>query len=375
MGSIFQSFQKTSLGVYVQSPLGVRNGGGELIFAGNFAYTTSSKDIFDVGFISSNDFAKIGENEGFGGATGNSNVKAFAVYKKELYACGILTQNIDNSRTYKNIVKLNQGQGIWETLLGTDLSATANDMCVFGGQLIVVGSFANANGVALTKGVAAWDGESWTNLGDLEGDIGGTSSGNETCAIYNGELWVSGGFSVGEPGLRNFVIWNGTTWRITSDVFDAGDTDADEMTVFQDNIFAASNSALVEYDGSTFVNDFGVTGNIFAMAVFEGNLILGGVFNDINGTGPIINIATYDGNNFSEFAQGLGSDLSDGVFDLLVFDKKLYAIGDFGTPRTLGVYNPDTDNFDQVGINSGLTSSTGSVLATFSGNLTGSLPN
>lgn len=399
MTSSFQSFDRSPLGAFIKTPLGVRNAAGELVFTGDFSFTDSDKNMFDVGFLSVLDIDKIGENEGF---VLSEFTETFApldihTHKNKLYVTGDMVSNIDETRTYNGIAVLNESDGIWEILAGTDLAfevvdpeedpfqTGGNSLCSFGGALIVVGRFTNANGVAKTRGVAGWDGEAYFALGDILDEVTGVTL--RACTIHQGNLWVGGLFSQEPENNINLIAeWNGSVWETTH--FASNDPNATQaphaLQSFNNKLSVAGVGEIHEWTGATWntisttVKQGGGDGTIFALTVFESDLIVGGDFSDINSV-SLANVGRWDGTTFKT----LGSGLLGVVNGLIVFKSDLYAIGLFSTNGEsdtvigLAVWNKKTEVWDAAHrdpTESGLTGGAGIALAIFPGKLNGMLP-
>ena len=87
----------------------------------------------------------------------------------------------------------------------------------------------------------------------------------------------------------------------------------------------------------------GVTGGdmsiVFALAVYEGDLIVGGNFTNA-GSVDVRNIARWDGENWYPMAEGVGNDTNTGrVYALFVWNGELYAGGRFNEAGTETVSN------------------------------------
>ncbi len=108
----------------------------------------------------------------------------------------------------------------------------------YDGNLITAGEFDSVGGV-MTNNIAAWDGNSWSSLGEgIHGSV-------TTLTIYGNELVAGGRFdSAGNVAANNIAVWNGSAW-----------------------------SAL----GS------GVNGGVTCLTVFDGKLAVGGIFTRAGG--------------------------------------------------------------------------------------------
>ncbi len=154
------------------------------------------------------------------------------------------------------------------------------------GDLIAGGSFYSAGNVE-ARGVARWDGLEWHALGSGVGNTAGNLVGViEVLREYNDELYVGGHFfnSGGVPTL-NIAKWNGDT-ETWSDV--GGGVSGGEIP------------------------------KIFALAVYNGDLMVGGDF-DFAGSVPAFNVARWDGTQWHAMGAGTGC-----VNSMAVFQGDLY---------------------------------------------------
>lgn len=107
-------------------------------------------------------------------------------------------------------------------------------MATDGTNLYVGGRFSVAGGI-LANGVAKWDGQKWSSLG--EGANNGVSEGNnfvQTLAFIEGKLFVGGSFKyAGRKLAWGVAYWDGADWQTLGNpeeglrnisVFSEGDT-------------------------------------------------------------------------------------------------------------------------------------------------------
>ncbi len=413
MSSSFGSQNKSPHGFILGSPHRVRGELGVLVFSANFFYSTEpEKDIFDVGWLSRDKdedaptkekLTKIGENEGFNPAILSEQipVRDILSYKNDLYICGRFFFNIDLSRTYSSIARLNEEEGIWEILQGTDLNgapfnpAQGFDMCVYKKDLIVVGAFASVDGLASTKAVVGWNGEEYFNLSDINDDTGGLLSSftATTCALFKGDLWIS--FTMfPNPVIEEFstIKWDGVQWS-TSGIAGGDPLQSQRSRVmleFQDNLITGNRGFIWQFSETAWTlitgdivnpNDFFDVGGVLGMTIYKKDLIICGDFNEINGT-PFGRVVRWDGTDFTALGSGLTFGTSfgvDRVYDVHVHKGKLYAVGNFvqngdgDDVRGLAVWNPGDEVWGQAGSNENITENNGFALSTFSGKLDGEL--
>lgn len=211
----------------------------------------------------------------------------------------------------------------------------------FGGNMIAGGYFYDADGHRVNN-IAAWDGTAWHNMG----------AGFDTyyCSycynfpyvsgltIYNGKLIAAGYFDYsGVETLHNIAVWDGAAWHTLG-----GGTDYDilDVIVYHGDLIAtgyfgvadgSQANCIARWDGQTWQplgsgltpdpNDY-ASGN--ALAIFNGNLIVGGRFAKAGGVSAH-NIARWDGTTWS----ALGSGVDGGVSALAVYQGDLLVGGGF----------------------------------------------
>ncbi len=219
---------------------------------------------------------------------------------------------------------------------------TVTALTVYNGNLIAGGWFDSAGGT-VANDIAEWNGTSWLPLGNgiTNGDAGVLS-----LAVYNGNLIAGGEFTMagGQP-VNNIAEWNGTSWSALGSGVAHGVVlpFVYALAVYNGNLIAAG-----EFDsaGGKLVNNIaawngtswsalgngirvGNTGGIYSLAVFNGNLIVGGTF-DSAGSNLVNDIAEWNGSSWSSLGKGMsGSLISSSVSDLAVYNSSLYAGGTF----------------------------------------------
>jgi trimeric autotransporter adhesin len=189
------------------------------------------------------------------------------------------------SRVAMGIARWSEAAQAWDRF-GPGFDWNPWRFTTYRGDLIAGGSFYSAGNVE-ARGVARWDGREWHALGSGVGNTAGNIVGViDVLREYNDELYVGGHFfnSGGVPTL-NISRWNGDT-ETWSDV------------------------------------GGGVTGgevpHVFAMAEYNGDLIVGGDF-DFAGGVPAFNIARWDGRQWHAMGDGVGC-----VMSMAVFEGELY---------------------------------------------------
>ena len=88
------------------------------------------------------------------------------------------------------------------------LNDYVNVLTVQDGQLLVGGRFGMAGWVIGTRGVAVWDGSSWSPLGS------GMDYEVHALTVYNGQLMAGGDFfNAGGAGIKYAAAWDGSSWQ------------------------------------------------------------------------------------------------------------------------------------------------------------------
>ena len=240
-----------------------------------------------------------------------------------------------------------EGTALWLPF-GDGLNGPAYAVANYNGGLVVVGNFTEAGGVTV-RGVAFWNGTTWSALG---GGVGPSTFGvGYYVAVYGGNLYIGGQFtSVNGVSAANFVMWNGSTFSALG-VGVGGQVDT--LHVFDGKLwiggqfFSAGGAAAVgmaAWNGSAYVSVDGgvVSGSLYATTDFA---TFGGDLYSSNGQGSgAINLFVWGGSGWSAVAD---TD-TDGIYGLAVDATYLYiathddsAIGAVGIP-CVGQYDGAT---------------------------------
>jgi trimeric autotransporter adhesin len=217
-----------------------------------------------------------------------------------------------------------------------------------GPVLIAGGGFSSIGGV-LAKGIAQWDGSSWSPLGDGLGSVYALTvydDGSGPKLIAGGEFTVAGGSPAG-----HVASWDGATWSPLGSGFDDGYY-VRALTVFDDGtgpaLYAggdftttggASALGVARWNGASWsALGSGISGEVFALRGFDDGvqppvLIAGGDFSAAGGTSAN-HVAQWDGAAWSSLGSGIAA--SGAVRALAVFPDPtagpvLIAGGSFGT--------------------------------------------
>ncbi len=245
-------------------------------------------------------------------------------------AAGVNSPNIISRATVGDV------NGNFWSAMGTGLqSGHANAFANIGvsvnnNDLMVVGSFGSAGGVANTGRIARWTGSAWQTYG------GSANNTVNDVALVNGQYHIAGSFTSVEgypaPGVSRYQP--GVGWRslivgnngpvhdmvyLGSDLYVAGDFT--EM-----GGISASHIAKRDAGGNWSALGTGIDGPVERLAVYNGQVYAGGTFTTAGGVATS-NIARWTGAAW----QALGAGTSGPVLDLEVWNGNLWVAGDFLT--------------------------------------------
>lgn len=241
---------------------------------------------------------------GMTGATAaTTNVFALAVVGNDLFAGGQFTGAGGNPMT--NIARWNGGE--WESV--GNANGIVRAMTQYDGELYAAGEFTMIGGISANR-IARFDGSNWNAL-----PTGPTAQGNPTIralAVHDGELYIGGQFSgfIGVSNSMRIVRWNGTSfsnvggYNITGQINALASFDGDlYMAGAITNIRPPSTTTniavnnIARWDGAAWHamgSPAGVNGPVNALAAFGDHLYVGGSFTTAGGM-PAAKIARWDG--------------------------------------------------------------------------------
>lgn len=273
---------------------------GKLIAGGNFSYAGVNQWSIPntqriAAWDSINGWQSVTPN---GGA--DSKINCLEIYNNELYAGGSFVSM--NGLSVSRIAKWNgtSWSGVGGGIHGGMEEVTC--MAVYHNQLYVGGDFyfSGSNNLS-TNCIARWNGTSWDSVGcglnwylmdmvvDTARDV----------------LYVAGGFS----GFNNTVAlgvaqWNDTTWTTVGTGLDTlWGTQC--LAMFNGELYAGGGNVTVTTQGDTINNiykfdgvkwtsaDGGANNTVMDMAVYNGNLYVGGYFSQVGNGIPASKIACY----------------------------------------------------------------------------------
>ena len=242
----------------------------------------------------------------------------------------------------------------WDTQLGNPganglVASLAIHETKAGSTLIAGGNFTSIGGIAANR-IAAFDGTTWSPLGE-----GLSNAECYALASWQGGIYAAGyfDFAGGVPGTAKLARFNGSTWESLGAqlelfsnqlwalyAFDDGSGDSLYIGGNFTDIGGTGANYLARYDGTTFHPVGGsIAGNVplIIFSVFShdaGNgaeLYVGGRFTSIGGV-PASRIARWDGKHWHALGAGVtGAGVAPSVNTMATFDDgsgtQLYVAG------------------------------------------------
>lgn len=240
----------------------------------------------------------------------------------------------------------------WDTIGDRAFNLDVNCLEVFNGELFIGGDFSQW-GSSSSYFSASFDGVSISTHTGNSFVFGGF----EDFHVDNdGKLYAAGAFQ-STFGPRRFAYWNGSSW--TGGFDPGGTTYAVSEGVSGADISIGGN--INSYPGvagsstpfsSAAVVGAGLNGTVYDMIVFNGKLIACGQFTT-SGSQPLGYIAEFNGTGWVPIVSP--QDLNNVAFAMTEFQGHLYVVGDF--TQAFGVSNvnhivkyvPNTNSWEAVG--------------------------
>jgi len=300
----------------------------------------------------------------------NGSICALAYMGGNVYVGGTFSK-ANGATGYNNIAAWNVGSSSWSTL-GTGTNSFVAALTVSGSTLYVGGDFTTANGVT-SNYVASWSAGVWSTMNP--GGGAGVNGDVWALTVLGGNLYVGGQFSATTSGtaVNNIVEWNGAAWSaLTSGLTGAVTinniaTTPDQIAVNPDpTVMALTNDGTNLYVGGDFTTAGGTSGfhniaewngaawsklgvgmsapgvstgnangdnaNVYALTMYNGNLIAGGDFGTAGTYSSALGIAQWNGSAWIGFSASCGSNINSDVFALCVSNGSLFAGGQFPNP-------------------------------------------
>jgi hypothetical protein len=229
---------------------------------------------------------------GVSGGPSTPSVRVVEPYDGLLYAGGVFSSPGESIVSWNGTTWTEVGGGV----SSDEFSPTSvRALCVFEGKLIVGGAFLEAGGI-WSPFVAAWDGSSFSALG--EGLPGGVSD----LTIHDGELYAVGSFVL-NPGPNQcwgVARWDGTVWQPVGTGFSSN---AHKVHSFGGDLYVSGSftqaggqpaKSIARWDGSTW-NPLGTGVSTWGigLADYHGDLYVGITGTCVAGGKPSLGIGRW----------------------------------------------------------------------------------
>jgi len=387
--------------------LGSNGKGDGAIFGNVNAIAASGTDVYVGGAFSNaagipeaDNIAKFNgvawsalSSDGNGNGSLASSVSSLAFVGADLYVGGWFT-NVNNNGvvlTAADYIARWNGTN-WYNLNSTNtgdgsLNGNVNALAVDGnGNLYVGGSFTNVQVGAVPFSaadyIAKWNGLTWSALGMGEAPAYGALNGDvNAIAISGSDIYAGGSFhNVDNKGTvlntADYIAkFDGTDWSaLGSNGSDNGSLNAtiNAVVINGSNIYVGGNFSDVNNNGSVLVaadhlakwngaawsalgNNGAGNGSlnnpsygwVNGLAFSGSNLLVGGVFFDVNNGGTVLPQADYlaqwDGSNWASVGSAISGSLNDTVEVVTVSGTDVYVGGNFRNIQNNGINIPEAD--------------------------------
>ena len=257
----------------------------------------------------------------------NGEISALAFDGNSLFVAGRFDQA--GALSANNIARLDPGG--WSRLgssasngvTRTDtLTAGVNDLALVGTRLYVGGFFETA-GAEPANSLAYWEGGQWSSVGD--GAENGLNSSVLSLLPLGDQLVVGGIFTqAGTVVANRIALWDGSDWTTIGSGPDNGFSFGQVRALailgldlvvggnFRRTIDGIDAENLLRWNGSewqTLGPETGLDGTVLSMLVKDGDLYIGGRFEEIDGV-DVNHLARWDGTSWHAVGALSGSGVS-----------------------------------------------------------------
>jgi len=183
------------------------------------------------------------------------------------------------------------------------------------GNIYVGGEFSSIQGIP-AKGIAKWDGATWSALGS------GVSGAVYAISVSGNDVYVGGAFNTaGGIASRNIAKWNGNSWSAMGNGLGQGTHIVRSVAVFGGDVYVGGSfsvsdgspaSGIVRWDGSAYSALPIASGEIRSLVVSGGALYAGG--NVALAPGPSVGIVKWDGSTWSSLGTAANTTVTSIAF-------------------------------------------------------------
>src|SRR3989475_753370 len=271
----------------------------------------------------------------------------------------------------------------WSDVGGVGMASgySVSAVAVYNDELYIGGSFPSVNGLAACQNLCRWNATNgWRAVtGFTTGITPGTVF---ALAVYNGQLYVGGAFlnagGVASGLCDQICRWNGAAWSDVGGGQINGTTTVKALAVYNGELYVGgsftkvNNSTTMKYfakfkDSTATWSAVGssVSTTVYALAVYKGALHVGGLFTNAANITGADKIAKWDGTNWS--LVGPASSITNTVWALAPYKGSLYVGGAFssaaGNTNANGIAEWVDKCFYTVGTQEGSAGTTAPSLA------------
>lgn len=213
-------------------------------------------------------------------ATSASNVYTLAEYDGEVYAGGNFLTVSGMGQIANRIARWNDTA--WKAVGGGVTGGFIPEvlcMAVYNGELFIGGDFTIA-GSTNANNIARWNGVKWDSVGSGFND----RALNMVVDTISNLLYVSGYFTkAGDSAVNYIAKWDGNNWSPVGNPL----TTCNTLCMYKNRLFmggakGANSIVLAFWDGNNWQNIPGPNHSVSALQVYNDELYVGGIFDKVD---------------------------------------------------------------------------------------------